>query len=96
MQIVKNRGNYESVRLEATWFLQDDEDINQAFKTAGADLEFAYLIAYGKKDILTLKHSRFDGVCQALRDGKTDLKELVNNFIISREVLEYFIKHDMI
>ena len=96
MQIVKNRGNYESVRLEATWFLEDGEDINQAFKNGRMLLEQAYAAAYSKKEVLTLSHTRFDGICRALHNGDTDIIEIEKLFVVSSEAKDYFIKHDLI
>ena len=96
MQIVKNLGNYEAVRLEATWFLEDDEDINQAFKNGRAMLEQAFTASYSKREVLTLSHPRFNGICRALHNGDTDILEIEKLFIVSSEAKDYFIKHDLI
>ena len=54
MQIVKNIGNYEMVRLQATYELADGEgDTREAmadlFREARKDLEFAFIRSYGKQ-----------------------------------------------
>ena len=54
MQIVKNIGNYEMARLQATYELADGEgDTREAmadlFMEARKDLEFAFIRSYGKQ-----------------------------------------------
>ena len=54
MQIVKNIGNYEMARLQATYELSDgDGDTREAmadlFREARKDLEFAFIRSYGKQ-----------------------------------------------
>ena len=54
MQIVKNIGNYEMARLQATYELADGEgDTREAmadlFREARKDLELAFIRAYGKQ-----------------------------------------------
>jgi hypothetical protein len=54
MQIVKNIGNYEMARLQATYELVDGEgDTREAmadlFREARKDLEFAFIRSYGKQ-----------------------------------------------
>ena len=48
MQIVKNLGNYETCRLEATFTLDDKDDLTQSFVMARKELEQAYDVAYEK------------------------------------------------
>ena len=94
MQIVKNLGNYEACRLEATYTLDDKDDLTQSFVTARKQLEKAFETAYEiKKDdrkSLELNSKEFDRVCKALKDGKTDLKDLEKYFIVSQEAINYF------
>ena len=94
MQIVKNLGNYETCRLEATYTLDDKDDLTQSFVTARKQLEKAFETAYEiKKDdrkSLELNSKEFDRVCKALKDGKTDLKDLEKYFIVSQEAINYF------
>ena len=54
MQIVKNIGNYEMARLQATYELSDGEgDTREAmadlFRDARKDLELAFIRSYGKQ-----------------------------------------------
>ncbi len=54
MQIVKNIGNYEMARLQATYELADGEgDTREAmanlFREARKDLEYAFIQSYGKQ-----------------------------------------------
>jgi hypothetical protein len=54
MQIVKNIGNYEMARLQATYELADGEggtreEIANLFREARKDLEFAFIRSYGKQ-----------------------------------------------
>ena len=104
MQIVKNLGNYETCRLEATFTLDDKDDLTQAFVTARQQLETAFSKAYGKqkekqpekRKELNLTSPEFERVCKALGEGRTDMKELKKFFIIEKEVIDYFNKHDLI
>ena len=100
MQIVKNLGNYETCRLEATYTLDDKDDLTQSFVTARKQLEKAFETAYGikKDDIksLVLNSKEFDRVCKALKDGKTDLKDLEKYFIVSQEAVNYFKENSLI
>lgn len=101
MQIVKNIAMFETVRLQATYTLDDNDDLTQTFVTARKDLETAFAKAYEKpkepekrKD-LNLTSPEFDRVCKALAEGRTDMKELKKFFIIEKEVIDYFTKHDL-
>ena len=96
MQIVKNLGNYEAVRLEATFTVLENEDLTQCFCDAKQKLQNAFQKAYNKKETLTLTHPRFNGICSALLNAKTDIKEIEKYFVISDEVKQYFLKHDLI
>ena len=54
LQIVKNIGNYEMARLQATYELADGdgetrEAIADLFREARKDLEFAFIRSYGKQ-----------------------------------------------
>ena len=97
MQIVKNLGNYETCRLEATYTLDDKDDLTQSFVTARKQLETAFSKAYGKQSKsepeklkeLMLTSPEFDRVCKALKDGKTELKDLEKYFIVSQEAINY-------
>ena len=104
MQIVKNLGNYETCRLEATYTLDENDDLTQAFVTARKDIETAFAKAYEKpkekqpekRKPLTFKSPEFERVCKALAEGRTDVEELKKFFIIEKEVIDFFTKHDLI
>ena len=99
MQIVKNLGNYETCRLEATFTLDSGDDLIESFVTARKELEQAYATAYeksGARKELTLTSPRFDNICKALRENKTDVKELQQYFILTTEVINYFIGNNLI
>lgn len=53
MQIVKNIGNFQSVRLEATYSLDSTspENIEDCFKKARYDLEKSFISIYSKNEI---------------------------------------------
>ena len=100
MQIVKNLGNYETCRLEATFTLDDGDDLETAFKSARRQLENAYEKAYDvKKDnrkVLELNSKEFDRVCKALHEQKTDIKELSKFFVIHPELIKYLRENKLI
>ena len=107
MQIVKNLGNYETCRLEATYTLDENDDLTQAFVTARKQLETAFAKAYEKqkepkekqpekRKQLTLTSPEFERVCKALAEGRTDVEKLKKFFILGNEVIDYFNKHDLI
>ena len=96
MQIVKNLGNYETCRLEATYTLDENDDLTQAFVTARKQLETAFAKAYGLKPELTLESARFESICNALFQKRATLAQIENSFRISDEAMDYFNKHDLI
>ena len=110
MQIVKNLGNYETCRLEATYTLDENDDLTQSFITARKDLETAFAKAYEKpkepkepkekqpekRKPLTFKSPEFERVCKALAEGRTDVEELKKFFILGNEIIDFFNKHDLI
>lgn len=94
MQIVKNLGNYETCRLEATFTLDEGDNLETAFKSARQQLENAYATAYDVKNDnrkeLLFYSKEFDRVCKALHEGKTDIKELQKYFKMSDVIIKYF------
>ena len=110
MQIVKNLGNYETCRLEATYTLDENDDLTQSFITARKDLETAFAKAYEKpkepkepkekqpekRKPLTFKSPEFERVCKALAEGRTDVEELKKFFIFGNDIIDFFNKHDLI
>lgn len=102
MQIVKSIGLYETCRLEATYTLDDKDDLETSFKSARRQLENAYKTAYGIKPEKTEKRAidvnshEFERICKALHENKTDVNELQQYFILTAEVIDYFIKNKLI
>ena len=100
MQIVKNLGNYETCRLEATFTLDEGDILETAFKSARQKLENAWDVAYDlKKDdrkVLEFNSKEFDRVCKALHEGKTGIRELQKFFKMSDEIIRYFSENKLI
>ena len=72
MQIVKNIGNYEMARLQATYELSDGEgDTREAmadlFREARKDLEFAFIRSYGKQS-----YNRDEGATSVVTEASGD------------------------
>ena len=80
MQIVKNLGNYETARFEASFTLDPTDNVQDSFLQARRELEKAYEKCYGIKPKLTEKSKEFDRVCKALHEGKTDIEDLKKYF----------------
>ena len=86
MQIVKNLGNYETCRLEASFTLDQTDNLQESFLQARRELERAYERCYGIKPKLTdgsKETEQFKRVCKALHEGKTDIDELREHFDVS-------------
>lgn len=103
LQIVKNLGNYETCRFEATYIIEDGEDLLLSFLTAKNDLEKAYNACYPKSAPvkeglipLTTQSKQFDRVCSALYKGTTDLEQIKKFYVIADDAIEYFKKHNLI
>ena len=95
MQIVKNLGNYETCRLEASFTLDPTDNLQDSFLQARQELENAYAKCYGIKPKLTEKSREFVRVCKALHEGKTDIEELRKHFDVS-DVMDYFKENKLI
>jgi hypothetical protein len=96
MQIVKNIGNYEMARLQATYELADGEgDTREAmadlFREARKDLEFAFIRSYGKQS-----YSRDEEVVETdeVGDITTDKVRLTTKRQMQR-VLDALMNGDM-
>ena len=95
MQIVKNLGNYETCRLEASFTLDPTDNLQGSFLQARRELERAYAKCYGIKPKLTEKSEKFKRICKALHEGKTDIDELREHFDVSG-VMDYFKENKLI
>ena len=86
MQIVKNLGNYETCRLEASFTLDPTDNLYDSFLQARQELEKAYEKCYGIKPKLTdgsKESEQFKRICKAIYEGKTDIEELREHFDVS-------------
>ena len=103
MQIVKNLGNYETVRFEATFTLDKGDDIEQSFVTARNELESAYVKAYEKpkekpkaepkeRPTLTMEMPEFIRCKRAIDGGKVTLSGLQEYFILTEDVIAELLK----
>ena len=95
MQIVKNLGNYETCRLEASFTLDPTDNLQESFLQARLELEKAYEKCYGIKPKLTTESKEFNRICKALHEGKTDIEELRKHFEVSG-VMDYFKENKLI
>ena len=101
MQIVKNLGNYETARLECTYTLDAGDEVVSCFEAARYELEKAYQKAYQRKqtdtrEVLTMTHPKFKGVCQAFAEGRVDEIECQKHFILDKDVLKYLTENKLI
>ena len=103
MQIVKNLGNYEMVRMEATYTLTEMEadHIEDSFVNARGQLERAFKKAYNKTEIervekgaiekITLTDKKqMNRVLKAVRDEKFSIEEVRAQFEITDELRDFF------
>ncbi len=112
VQIVKNLGSYESLRLQADYTLDANDDLQQAFLSARNELEISFAAMYPPKQknatepkemansndfpLLVIGTKEFDRVCAALNSGKTDIEQVKQHFDIDRDVMDYFKKYNLI
>ena len=98
MQIVKSIGLYETCRLEATFTLDEKDDLTQSFVTARKQLEKAFETAYGiktektenkEKRAIDVNSQEFERICKALYLGSTDLKELEKYYTFDSHAMFY-------
>ena len=103
MQIVKNLGNYEMVRLEATYTLTEMEanHIEDAFVNARSQLERAFKKAYNKTEaervekgviekIMLTDKKQIGRVLKAVRDGRLSIEEVKAQFEITDDLKDFF------
>ena len=103
MQIVKNLGNFEMVRLEATYTLTEMEadHIENSFVNARGQLERAFKKAYNKTEIervekgaiekITLTDKKqMNRVMKAVKDERLSIDEVRSQFEITDELKEFF------
>lgn len=100
MQIVKNIGNFQSVRLEATYSLDSTSptEIEDCFKKARFDLEKSFITIYSKNEIKEGVSDMEDGekpepnkqqfqrLLKAYRAGHITIEEIESEFMLSDEL----------
>ena len=103
MQIVKNIGNFQSVRLEATYSLDSTSptEIEDCFKKARYDLEKSFITIYSKNEIKEgvndveegaekpePNKQQFQRLLKAYRAGNITIEEIESEFFINDELKE--------
>ena len=110
MQIVKNLGNYETVRFEAEFLVEEGELLIDCFSIAKQELENSFNELYKKpkqpeakqpeakteRKELVFASPEFYRVCKALDDGKADLKYVQQYYILNKECIEYMTENKLI
>lgn len=101
MQIVKNIGNFQSVRLEATYSLDSTspENIEDCFRKARYDLEKSFISIYSKNEIKEgvndveevsekpePNKQQFQRILKAYRAGNLTIEEIESEFMLSDEL----------
>ena len=107
MQIVKNIGNFQSVRLEATYSLDSTSptEIEECFKKARFDLEKSFISIYSKSEIKEgvndieegeekpePNKQQFQRLLKGYRAGNITIEEIEGEFTLSEELKEQLIK----
>ncbi len=103
MQIVKNLGNYEAVRLEAIYTLTEMEadHIEDSFVNARGQLERAFKKAYNKTEIervekgaiekITLTDKKqMNRMLKAVKDERLSIEDVRSQFEITNELKDFF------
>lgn len=103
MQIVKNLGNYEMCRLEATYTLTEMEadNIEDAFVNARGQLERAFKKAYDKLEVdradkgaiekmALIDKKQINRVLKAVKDGKLSINDVREQFELTDELRAFF------
>ena len=101
MQIVKNIGNFQSVRLEATYSLDSTspENIEECFRRARFDLEKSFITIYSKNEIKEgvndveevqdkpePNKQQFHRLLKSYRAGNITIEEIEREFMLSDEL----------
>lgn len=100
LQIVRNLGNYETVRLGGEWSTDGNSTLD-AFKNAKKELDAAFEELFkdrpaevlNDKDILTPEHPRFESVISGLKSGKVSMIVINDMYKITPEAMEIIINH---
>ena len=103
MQIVKNLGNFEMVRLEATFSLieMEADNIEDSFVNARGQLERAFKKAYNKTEVERVEKGviekialtdkkQMNRVLKAVKDERLSIEDVENQFEITDELKDFF------
>ena len=106
MQIVKNLGNFEMCRLEATFSLieMEADHIEDAFVNARGQLERAFKKAYNKTEIERVEKGviekvvltdkkQLNRVLKAVKDERLSIEDVRSQFEITDELRVFFAFH---
>ena len=106
MQIVKNLGNFEMCRLEATYTLTEMEadHIEDSFVNARGQLERAFKKAYNKTEIERVEKGsiekislsdkkQMNRVVKAVKDERLSIEDVRSQFEITDELRAFFALH---
>lgn len=106
MQIVKNIGNFQSVRLEATYSLDSTSpsEIEECFKKARFDLEKSFISIYSKNEIKEgvndveedgekpePNKQQFQRLLKSYRAGSITIEDIESEFMLSDELRKQLI-----
>ena len=106
MQILKNIGNFQSVRLEATYSLDSTSptEIEDCFRKARFDLERSFIAIYSKNEIKEgvndieevsgkpePNKQQFQRLLKAYRAGNITIEEIESEFMLSDELRDILI-----
>ena len=108
MQIVKNLGNYEMVRMEATFSLieMETDHIEDSFVNARNQLERAFKKAYNKTEIERVEKGAIEKmkltdkkqmsrVLKAVKGSRLSIDEVRSQFEITDELRAFFALHEI-
>ena len=85
IQIVKNLGNYESVRLGGEWSIEDEDPI-QAYRLALGELNTIYEDLYHKEENTPKKVSENGKARQVVEFGTPLLQSICNRITKDRSI----------
>ena len=97
LQVVRNLGNFESVRASVTYAIES-EGVNEALEKAKSEVDTAFNQLYEKrgiapsaatveKETLTPQSAVYERIKRMLKDGEMTINEVEQMFFVTPEVL---------
>lgn len=95
LQVVKNLGNFQSVRASITYTLDENEDTLTALSRAKEDIDNAFNHLYEKKGIPTATLEKeplivdspiFNRIKKGLKDGKFTIEQVFGWYEVSEDI----------